>query len=119
MKKRAEGSNFGDQLIAGLTELAEALEAGEPLDKRFTVRTVKLNLSPRAYTPADVKSVRKKLGASQPLLARFLGVSVKTIRSWEQGLRPVPAIAARYLDDIMAFPEIWTSRIQAGTEPQA
>lgn len=118
MKKVAKGGDqpgapsLGDRLIAGLESIVEALESGEPLEKRLTVRTVKLDLKPREYTADDVKAVRAKLGASQALLAKFLGVSVQAIRHWEQGTRPVPTIAARYLDDVQEFPDLWTRRIQ-------
>lgn len=109
---KSETRSLGERLIAGLESVVEALESGEPLEKRLTVRTVKLDLKPREYGPDDVKAVRAKLGASQALLARFLGVSVQAIRHWEQGTRPVPTIAARYLDDVQEFPDLWTRRIQ-------
>ncbi|WP_165075546.1 helix-turn-helix domain-containing protein [Paludisphaera rhizosphaerae] len=112
MKRNPKGSPVWDDVIAGMDSLIEALNTDEPLEKRFTVRTVKLDVDPHAYSPADVKAVRTKLGASQPLLAKFLGVSLQTLRSWEQGQRPVPTMAARYLDDLQEFPELWTRRIQ-------
>jgi putative transcriptional regulator len=45
--------------------------------------------------PADVKAVRAKLGASQPEFALMIGVSVATLRNWEQGRRTPdgPALA--------------------------
>ncbi|WP_165071425.1 helix-turn-helix domain-containing protein [Paludisphaera rhizosphaerae] len=107
---------LGAEMAADMDAFLEALEAGEPIGRKFTVRTLKLELEPREYAPEDVKAVRRKLGASQPLLAKFLGVSVKTLRAWEQGLHPVPAIAARFLDEIQAAPEIWTRRIEAAAK---
>lgn len=112
MKRDQKGSPVWDDVIAGMDSVIEALDSGEPLEKRFTVCTVKLDLTPRDYGPDDVKAVRAKLCASQPLLAKFLGVSLRTLRSWEQGQRPVPTMAARYLDDLQEFPELWTRRIQ-------
>jgi len=43
----------------------------------------------RAYTfrPADVKAIRAKLGRSQTEFALMIGVSVATLRNWEQGRR--------------------------------
>jgi len=104
--------SLAEQLIGGLEALLEGVRSGEPLEKRFTVRTLKLDLEPREYGPEDVKAVRAKLGANQALLARFLGVSVATLQKWEQGTRPVPTIAARYLDDVQEFPDLWTRRIR-------
>ncbi len=105
-------SPLGAEIAASLDEVIDALRSGEPLEKRFTVRTVSLDLEAHAYAPDDVKAARRKLGASQPLLAKFIGVSVKTLRAWEQGARPVPTIAARFLDEIQATPEIWTRRLR-------
>ena len=39
------------------------------------------------FRPADVKSVREKLNASQAEFALMIGVSVATLRNWEQGRR--------------------------------
>jgi putative transcriptional regulator len=41
----------------------------------------------RAFSPEAVKSTRKGFGKSQPEFARMIGVSVATLRSWEQGRR--------------------------------
>ena len=112
MNEDAQLSPLGAEMVAGLSAFRDALESGEPIEKRFTVRTVSLNLQPKPYGPEDVKQVRKRLNASQALLARFLGVSVKTLRSWEQGVRPVPPIACRFLDEIVANPQLWTSRLR-------
>lgn len=48
-----------------------------------------------AFRPTDVRAVRDKLGASQPEFARLIGVSVATLRNWEQGRRSPdgPALA--------------------------
>ena len=47
------------------------------------------------FQPADVLAVRTKLGASQPEFALMIGVSVATLRNWEQGRRTPdgPALA--------------------------
>jgi putative transcriptional regulator len=37
--------------------------------------------------PAEVAGVRSKLGVSQPVFARLLGISEKTLQNWEQGRR--------------------------------
>jgi len=111
-KKVPQAASLGDRLIAGLESVVEALGSGDPLEKRLTVRTLKLDLKPREYGPAEVKAVRAKLGVSQALLAQFLGVSTPTLQKWEQGTRAVPAIAARYLDDVQEFPDLWTRRMK-------
>ena len=48
-----------------------------------------------AFRPADVRAVRAKLSTSQPEFALMIGVSVATLRNWEQGRRTPdgPALA--------------------------
>lgn len=47
------------------------------------------------FRPTDVRAVRSKLGASQTEFALMFGVSVATLRNWEQGRRSPegPALA--------------------------
>jgi len=40
-----------------------------------------------AYLHADVKRIRARLGVSQAEFASMIGVSVGTLRNWEQGRR--------------------------------
>jgi putative transcriptional regulator len=39
------------------------------------------------FTPEDVQAIRRKLKKSQDEFALMLGVSVATLRNWEQGRR--------------------------------
>lgn len=39
------------------------------------------------FEPADIKAIRDKLGKSQAEFALMIGVSVSTLRNWEQGRR--------------------------------
>lgn len=39
------------------------------------------------FRPADVKAIRSRLGQSQEEFALMIGVSVATLRKWEQGRR--------------------------------
>ena len=39
------------------------------------------------FKPADIRAVRKKLRVSQSEFALMIGVSVSTLRNWEQGRR--------------------------------
>jgi putative transcriptional regulator len=40
------------------------------------------------FAAVDVKAVRRRLRKSQAEFARMIGVSVATLRNWEQGRRP-------------------------------
>jgi len=53
------------------------------------------------FRPADVRRVRQKLGKSQTDFAMMIGVSVATLRNWEQGRR-VPDGPARALLKVAA-----------------
>jgi len=41
-------------------------------------------------TPAELKVVREYLGLSSAALAKYLGVSDRTVRHWEEGKYPIP-----------------------------
>ena len=69
--------NIGHEIIAGLHEI-KAWRRGE-----VKLRTYSVEL-PRA---ADVSRIRSNLGFSQPEFALFMGVSVATLRNWEQERR--------------------------------
>lgn len=112
MSKDRVVESLGSQILAGLSEFCKALDEGESIGKKFTVRSVSLDLEARPYGPGEVKEARKRLNLSQPLLAKLLGVSVKTLRSWEQGLKPVPQMAGNYLNDILANPEILARKLR-------
>jgi putative transcriptional regulator len=103
-------SPAGAKIVAALEEAVAAMRSGEPLEKRFTVRTYHADFTPRAYGPDDVRRVRGLLGMSQAVFARFLGVDANTVRSWEQGNRPPSPIARRFMDEIEADPEHWRRR---------
>jgi len=69
--------DIGKEIIRGLREI-KAWKRGEVKLKTFTM------VLPRA---ADVPGIRKELGLSQDQFALFMGVSVATLRNWEQERR--------------------------------
>ena len=69
--------NIGKEIIQGLEEF-KAWKRGELKLKTHVVEM------PRA---ADVPAIRKELGLSQPEFAGFMGVSLGTLRNWEQARR--------------------------------
>ena len=46
---RARGTRAGREIIEALTELVQAVESGEPLERQLTVRTVELPGEPEPY----------------------------------------------------------------------
>jgi len=61
--------------------VASVREAGEI--RRGTRRAARVT----TFEPTDVQAVRARLGASQAEFALMIGVSVATLRNWEQGRR--------------------------------
>ena len=73
----ASKRNIGKEIIQGLEEF-KAWRRGEVKLKTHVVEM------PKA---ADVPAIRKELGLSQPEFAGFMGVSLGTLRNWEQARR--------------------------------
>jgi putative transcriptional regulator len=64
------------------------------------------------FAPADVKAIRKKLGKSQPEFALMIGVSVATLRNWEQGRRMPEGPALALLRVVSAAPRAVTRALR-------
>jgi putative transcriptional regulator len=112
MKKDAQLSAAGAEIVGALNGFLDAIREGGEIAERFTVRTVELNLEPRVYSGEDVKATRATLGLSQVLFARFLGVSVNAVRAWERNDRKLSRMASRFLDEIALSPDHWKARIR-------
>jgi putative transcriptional regulator len=113
MTKETKLSPAGAEIVGALTEFYDALGEGcEAVAKKFTVRDIELNLEPRTYGSEDVKRVRDLLGLSQPLFARFLGVSTGTVRAWENGGKIPARVVCRFLDEITLRPDYWKERLR-------
>ena len=55
----------------------------------------------RTFDEADVRAVRERFGLSQAKFAALMGISVATLRNWEQGRRR-PEGSARILLKVVA-----------------
>jgi putative transcriptional regulator len=58
------------------------------------------------FDPEDVKSVRERLSKSQTEFALMIGVSVATLRNWEQGRRTPDGPALALLRVASAAPKV-------------
>ena len=101
------------EIIKRLEEFADVLKNGQPISDKFTCRKVELELQPQSYSPDLVKQTRNLLNTSQAVFALFLGVSVKTVRRWEQGENTPSDIACRFMDEIRANPEYMFERLRS------
>jgi putative transcriptional regulator len=82
-----------DNLVASIRE-AGRIRRGEAAASRVT-----------EFAPVDVKAIRRRLGKSQAEFARLIGVSVATLRNWEQGRRRPEGPARALLKVAAANPE--------------
>ena len=104
-------SSRGTRIVKALSQFAADLEAGEPLELKYTVRQVRVIPKPSLYPPVRVRAVRELIGASQEVFAQLLAVRPMTVRSWEQGLRQPSPSARRFLDEIEMAPGHFRGRI--------
>jgi len=101
-------------MLDGMQAFARDLKelAGEQVKGKYRHRTVRVDFRPRVYAAADVKRLRASMDCSQKIFADFLGISVGTLRNWEQGIRPVSGIAGRMFDEMRINPGYWKIRLR-------
>jgi putative transcriptional regulator len=112
-KRTPRQTTVGQEMIAGLKQLVDDLEAGKDITKIYTFHRIKLSVEIPEYKADDVKRVREQLHASQAVFAMFLGVDVGSVQSWEQGRREPSEMARRFLEEIEANPRHWAARFKA------
>lgn len=80
-KKDKKKNKNKDEQRAAVTATSD--KSGVKLD----LRSVELPQRPKPMKPADIRTLREGLNASQALFARLLNVSSNAVESWEQGIR--------------------------------
>ena len=81
-----------DDIKLGVEQAIE-YEKGNLKAKKTT-----LTITPvEVFTAQDIKDIRNQTGLTQVLFARFMGVSVKTVESWEAGRNHPEGAACRLL----------------------
>ena len=78
-----------DELLASVREGGAILRGKKAAAREFH------------FDEPDVRSLRERYGLSQPKFAALLGISVGTLRNWEQGRRK-PEGSARVLLRVVA-----------------
>ena len=97
-------SRMGQDLVEAMQEMLDHA-AG-----KIKLRAMRVSIAPVPETISadEIRKTRKSLGMTQSVFAMTIGVSKKTVESWEAG-RYMPDGAARRLITIMqadpAFPE--------------
>ncbi len=67
-----------------------------------------------SFKPADVRGIREQLDTTQAEFARMIGVSVATLRNWEQGRRVPEGPARALLRVAAADPKAVARALRAG-----
>lgn len=83
-----------EELLESVKE-ARAIIDGEKVPSRIFI-----------YDELDVKSIREQFGLSQAKFAAMLGISIGTLRNWEQGRRKPQGPARVLLRVARKHPEV-------------
>lgn len=105
---KPKGTPAGRELIAGLQQALHAAQTGDYT--KTVVRELEIP-DPGTYGPAEVKALRRKLGVTQGIFARLMGVSPNLIAHWEYGIRTPAPLARRLMDKINEDPAAYMARI--------
>ena len=81
-----------DEIKLGIEQAIE-FEKG----KKGAKVTVLSILPTETFSPGEIKEIRRKTGLTQVLFAKYMGVSVKTVESWEAGRNHPEGSACRLL----------------------
>jgi|SRR5687767_239741 len=97
---------LGDLLVQSLSEVRDAARGGTG---KLTMKTVEIP-DPPSFNARAVHQLRDRLGLSQGLFAKLLGVSRKLVEAWEAGTRHPSPMACRLLDAIARHPSVYVRR---------
>lgn len=89
-------------------ELLESLrEANNYHEGKINLKSQNLELPdlPKEFKMKEIKAIREMLNLSQPVLARYLGVSDDAVKSWERGGSKPNGAALRLLEIAKNHPE--------------
>lgn len=101
-----------EQIKAGLQQ-SIAQTRGE-----LTLKTTTLPAPAPKISKTKVAQIRKAVGMSQAVFARYLNVPAKTLQSWEQGARQPKAGEARLLQLMESSPKEVVRLIVKGSGQQ-
>lgn len=107
LKKPTLGKFNAADLIEAVTSFADQLARSDLGTLRTTTITLPGPLPGRSA--AQIRAVRKKLGASQAVFATLLNVPLRTVSSWENNQRKPSGAALKLLDIAERHPEVLTN----------
>lgn len=81
-----------------MTMINNRVELRKDISKKIELRSNFVTAyPPMEYTAVEIRSIREKLNMSQGFFAEVIGVSKKTVESWEYGRSRPGGAAARML----------------------
>jgi putative transcriptional regulator len=83
-----------DELLASVQEGSEILNGQRAASRRFE------------FEPVNVVNIRERLSLTQPKFASLMGISLATLRNWEQGRRTPEGPARVLLNVVDKHPEV-------------
>ena len=87
-------------IMRGLQEMLEHTQGKIELRSHYVSAK-----PPREFTASEIRDIRDKLNMSQAFFAEVIGVSKKTVESWEYGRGKPNGAAARVLTIAQTDPE--------------
>ena len=93
-------SKVSKGIMQGLQEMLDHAQGKIELRSNYVSTT-----PPHVYTAEEIRSIRNSLNMSQGFFADVIGVSKKTVESWEYGRGKPSGAAARILTIAATDPE--------------
>ncbi len=100
MKKKVKDMSVFEQIKSGLED-GIAYFRGE-----LNLVTIQVPPPPPKVNPKRIAAIRRSLRMSQSVFAATLNVSMRTVQSWEQGLRMPSDASLRLLQIIGTHPSV-------------
>ena len=94
-------SGVSNSIMRGLQEMLDHAQGKIELRSRYVSTS-----PPREFTADEIREIRDRLKMSQGIFAEVIGVSKKTVESWEYGRVKPSGTAARILTIADKDPEV-------------
>lgn len=94
-----------------MTEIPELTE--EQLSRAISVRLRKRLMQGQFESGADISALRRFVGLTQEQFAKAMGISVHTLRNWEQGRRKPEGPAVGLLRIAARHPRILRENLES------
>ena len=94
----SESTQYRSEAFAALHESMEALADIGAISKTTMREFDEACLTPiEVFSPEDIRALREREQASQPVFARYLNVSKNQVSDWERGIKKPGGAAMRLL----------------------